>query len=128
MKVIHDEDLKVLKDELQALKDLTLLGVKKDLTMDDAALLAGLSKSHLYKLCCRKAIPYYKNGGKLTYFDKGELTEWLLQHRVKTNDELAAEAVSYVVNKTPKLRGSIRKSASHLSGNGRQEKFVLLKK
>jgi len=85
--------------EFQGLKNLTLLGAKQALTMDDAALLTGLSKSHLYKLCCKKSIPYYKNGGKLTYFDKGELTEWLLQHRVKTNDELTAEAVTYVVNK-----------------------------
>jgi excisionase family DNA binding protein len=68
----------VFLKELQELKNLTLLGAKTALTMDDAALLTGLSKSHLYKLCCRKAIPYYKNGGKLTYFDKVELNNWLL--------------------------------------------------
>jgi len=96
---LNNKNMEELIKELQALKDLTLLSAKTALTMDDAALLTGLSKSHLYKLCCRKAIPYYKNGGKLTYFDKGELTEWLLKYRVKTNDELAAEAVTYVVNK-----------------------------
>jgi len=85
--------------QLQELKDLTLLGVKTVLNVEEAAQFTGLSKSHLYKLCHRKAIPYYKNGGKMSFFCKKELTDWLLKHRVKTNDEIEAEAVSYVVNK-----------------------------
>jgi excisionase family DNA binding protein len=89
--------------ELQELKNLTLLGAKQVLTMSDTALLTGLSKSHLYKLVCAKQIPYYKSqGGKLTYFDKGELNRWLLQNRVKTSDELETEAATYVVTKSRK--------------------------
>jgi excisionase family DNA binding protein len=85
-------------NELQEIKQLTLLGAKRALTMTDASLLTGLSKSHLYKLVCRKAIPYYKSdGGKLTYFDKDELNAWMLQHRVKTTDELETEAANYLV-------------------------------
>ena len=69
----------ILLKELQELKNLTLLGAKQALTMSDAALLTGLSKSHLYKLVCFRQIPYYKsNGGKLTYFDKDELNRWML--------------------------------------------------
>ena len=91
-------------NELQELKNLTLLGAKKALTMSDCALLTGLSKSHLYKLVCRKAIPYYKsNGGKLTYFDKSEVEAWQLQHRVKTSAEIEQEAVTYTV--TGKRKG-----------------------
>ncbi|GHT06774.1 hypothetical protein AGMMS49525_15400 [Bacteroidia bacterium] len=90
---------KTILDELQQIKQLTVLGAKQALTMDDAALLTGLSKSHLYKLVCGKKIPYYKSAGgaKRTYFDKGELTAWLLQHRVKTADELETEAATFVV-------------------------------
>jgi len=87
-------------NELQKIKNLTLLGAKQALTMTDAALLTGLSKSYLYKLVCRKAIPYYKSdGGKLTYFDKQELTAWQLQHRVKTTAEIESEAASYLLGK-----------------------------
>jgi len=87
----------VLK-ELQELKNLTLLGAKQALTMGDAALLTGLSKSHLYKLVCFRQIPYYKsNGGKLTYFDKDELNKWMLSRRAKTNDEIEADALAYAV-------------------------------
>jgi excisionase family DNA binding protein len=87
-----------IKTELQEIKHLTLLVAKKALTMSDCALLTGLSKSHLYKLVCYKKIPYYKSeGGKLTYFDKDEVNKWMLQHRVKTADELETEATNYIV-------------------------------
>ena len=85
-------------NELQELKNLTLLGVKKALTMGDCSLLTGLSKSHLYKLVMDKKIPYWKSdGGKLTYFDKQEIEAWLLQHRIKTTAEIEIEAENYVV-------------------------------
>ena len=85
-------------NELQELKKLTVLGTKQALTMGDASLLTGLSKSHLYKLVMYKKIPYYKSdGGKLTYFDKDELNGWCLKHRVKTNDEVEQEAVNHCV-------------------------------
>ncbi|GHT20546.1 hypothetical protein AGMMS4957_07780 [Bacteroidia bacterium] len=89
---------KQILEELQALKNLTLLTAKQALTMNDASLLTGLTKSHLYKLVSGKKIPYYKSaGGKITYFDKGELTDWMLQHRVKTVDEIETEAANYTI-------------------------------
>ena len=84
--------------ELQELKNLTLLGAKQVLTMDDTALLTGLSKSYLYKMVMKKQIPYYKSrGGKLTYFDRNEVNAWMLSNRIKTTDELESEAATYVV-------------------------------
>jgi excisionase family DNA binding protein len=88
---------KTILNELQEIKQLTLLGVKKTLTMSDASMLTGLSKSHIYKLVCAKKIPYYKSqGGKLTYFDKSEVEAWQLQHRVKPSYEIEQEAASYI--------------------------------
>ena len=96
-----------LKNELQQIKELTMLGAKKALTMNECSLLTNLSKSHLYKLVCAKKIPYYKakDGGKCTYFDKDEVTKWLLHHRVKTKDEVESEAVNYII--TGKKRGKL---------------------
>jgi excisionase family DNA binding protein len=97
-------DYSEIKSELQQIKQFTLLGAKKALTMSDVALLTGLSKSHLYKLCCAKKIPHWKSdGGKLTFFDKDELNKWLLSHRVKTSAEIESEAVTYTV--TGKRKG-----------------------
>jgi excisionase family DNA binding protein len=85
-------------NELQEIKQFTLLSAKKALTMSDCALLTGLSKSHLYKKVMNKEIPYYKSqGGKLTYFDKSDVEAWCLKHRVKTAGELETEAANYVV-------------------------------
>ena len=37
--------------------------------MDDASLLTGFSKSHLYNWYAQKEIPHFKSkGGKITYF------------------------------------------------------------
>ena len=81
--------------ELERIKDITLLGVKTALTMEDAALFTGLSKKYLYILVSSKQIPHYKSGGgKMTYFDKSELTQWLLSRRIKTTDEIDQEATS----------------------------------
>ncbi|MDR0793926.1 MAG: helix-turn-helix domain-containing protein [Chitinophagaceae bacterium] len=96
-----------IKNELQQIRQLTMLGAKKVLTMTDCSLLTGLSKSHLYKLVCSKKIPYYKSeGGKLTYFDKSEVEAWQLQHRVKTGAEIEREAVTYSV--TGKTNGGAK--------------------
>ena len=90
--------------ELQEIKQLTLLGAKKVLTMRDASLLTGLSMSNLYKQCCKKSIPYWKSdGGKLLFFDKNEVENWCLKHRVKTTNELETEAATYCV--TGKKKG-----------------------
>jgi len=63
-------------------------------------------ESHLYKLVCRKQMPHYKSGGKRTYFDKAEITNWLLKHRVKTAEELETEAATYVA--TGKMKGGAK--------------------
>jgi excisionase family DNA binding protein len=84
-------------EKLQELKNLAVLGSKQALTMNDCALLTGLSKSHIYKLVCAKKIPYYKGqGGKLTYFDKDEVTRWMLKSRMKTKEEMETEAETYM--------------------------------
>lgn len=61
---------------------------KEVLTSDEAAIYMGISKSYLYKLTMRKEIPHYKPMGKMCYFNRLELEEWLQQNRCVTNGEL----------------------------------------
>lgn len=87
----------VLK-QLQELKQLAVLGAKNVLNMDDVCLLSGLSKSHLYKLVWSKRIPYYKSeGGKMTYFNKQEIENWLMAYRVPTAAETEQAAINHCV-------------------------------
>jgi excisionase family DNA binding protein len=75
-----------------------LLSQKKVLNLDEVAVLTGLSKSHLYKLTSNGKIPHYKPG-KFIFFERAEIEDWLLRNRIKTVDEIEAEAASYVTSK-----------------------------
>lgn len=61
---------------------------KKVLTFDEASEYTGIRKSYLYKLTHRADIPFYKPRGKMIYFDRDELEQWLLQGKVKSSDEI----------------------------------------
>lgn len=74
-----------------------LEGQDKPLTLREAAEFTGLSKSTIYKLTCKNQIPYYRPTGGRAYFDRRELREWLLRNRIKTAEEVDAEATDRVV-------------------------------
>lgn len=80
--------------ELQAIKQLTLLGTKNVLTMDDVSLLTGISKSALYKMTSAREIPFYKKG-KFVYFERAEVERWLKENRVATTEEMQGDALAY---------------------------------
>lgn len=73
----------------------TIFTTKAILTCDEAARYIGVSKSHLYKLTMARKIPHYKPNGKLCYFNRAELEEWLQTNRVATAQELAGKAKTY---------------------------------
>lgn len=83
---------------MERIEQLTLLGAKDVFNMDDVSAYTGMTKGYIYKLVCRREIPYYKGGGKCNYFKRDEINTWLLQHRVKSQAEIEAEASAYVVN------------------------------
>ena len=87
----------IILSKLEAIERNTLLASKNVLTIDDAALLTDMSKSHLYKLTCSKQIPFYRPNGKLVYFDRQELEGWLKQNRVNTTAEAEQAALCYVM-------------------------------
>lgn len=50
------------------------------LTMQEAAMFTGLSKNTLYKLIQADKIKHYRPNGKLVYFRRDELEQWLLKN------------------------------------------------
>lgn len=68
---------------------------KEVLTSEEAARYMGVSMSYLYKLTMRKEIPHYKPMGKMVYFNRAELEQWLQSNRVATHDELTAKAHAF---------------------------------
>jgi len=88
---------------LEAIERYSLLAAKTVLTLNDVALLTGLSKSHLYKMTCQKQIPYYRPNGKQIYFERGEVEAWMKQNRVSTTQEAEQTAARYVAERRAAL-------------------------
>ena len=82
-------------EELEAL----VYASKNVLSFDEASKFLSLSKSYLYKLTSAGLIPHYKPQGKMIYFEKNILEEWLRQNPVKTQAQIANEAQKYLLNR-----------------------------
>lgn len=77
----------------------TLLATKEVLTLDEAAQYMGIKKSYLYKLTMRREIPHYKPMGKMCYFKRTELEEWLTNNPVATAEVIADRADKILMNR-----------------------------
>ncbi len=85
-----------------------LAGQKETLTLEEASVYSGISKSYLYKLTSGGGIPFYKPEGKTIYFDRPELDSWLKRNRVATTEEIEQQAANYVATK-PARKGGVGK-------------------
>ena len=72
---------------------------KEVLTLNEVSNYTGLSKSHIYKLCSTGGIPFFKPFGKVNYFDRLEIIDWLKQNRISTTKELESKASTFVTLK-----------------------------
>ena len=90
------EDLRRVADIITAN---TIFCTKEVLTSDEVAKYLGISKSYLYKLTMGQKIPHYKPMGKLCYFNRVEIEQWLQNNRVATEDELNQQAQAYCMKK-----------------------------
>lgn len=87
-------DLSTIIERLDRIENMIRTN-KTVLTIDDAAEYTGLSRSYLYKLTAKGEIPFSKPRGKLIYFSKEKLDQWLLSNKRKSNEEIKKEALEY---------------------------------
>lgn len=90
-----DTTLQDLSNKLDQIAELTLIGSKTVLNIEEAALFTGLSVGHIYRLTSGKKIPHFKKQRKL-YFKKAELEAWMLDTKILTDDEIQSKASTYV--------------------------------
>ena len=83
--VIINERLKAIEDALYTTKDI--------LNMKEVCQYLDISQSLLYKLTCSGEIPHFKPRGKMIFFEKKELIEW-----IKRNRENDSEPISPSIN------------------------------
>lgn len=65
---------------------------KTVINLTDLAAYTGISKSTLYKLTSNAQIPHFKPNGKMVFFNKAEIDQWLQRNRVSTSNELNQKA------------------------------------
>lgn len=80
-----------LESELEKMKNL-VSAAKEVLNLEEAAAFMGVTKSFLYKMTHNHAIPFYKPGNKLVYFEKSELLSWLRQNPVMSTSQVSKGA------------------------------------
>jgi excisionase family DNA binding protein len=99
------EAVAMLPEKVNRIEDLLISGKetkvpgKEILNAEEAIALMGISKSMLYKMTHTNEIPFYKPGGKILYFKRAELMDWMSQYRVKTRSEIEKEAIDYVIKR-----------------------------
>ncbi|WP_423998092.1 helix-turn-helix transcriptional regulator [Maribacter sp. IgM3_T14_3] len=72
-------DIILLFERLDRLERL-LTANKEVLTFEETCEYTGISRSYLYKLTAAGNIPHSKPNGKLIFFEKRKLNNWLLQN------------------------------------------------
>lgn len=96
-----------MAEELKQVADIvtanTIFCTKEVLTSDEAAKYMGVSKSYLYKLTMRQQIPHFKPMGKMCYFNRLELEQWLQSNRVATTTEIKQQAQTFCMKKGGRL-------------------------
>ena len=94
LKVESHEHRKEIRENL-------LRDAKQVLTLEEAALFMGISKSSLYKMTHRHELPFFRPNGKLIYFEKDELLKWMRQNRSMSEaetKEAAAQKLNELAN------------------------------
>ena len=99
---ISSEEFKeFLKDALKEILSGQLSAVKEQLPeildIKQAGEYLKLKIATLYEKTSRKQIPHFKKGNKL-YFHLSELQTWIKQGKVKTQEEIESEAVTFTLN------------------------------
>jgi len=81
--------------DLEEIKSL-LNQSKTTLNFKEAAKYIGISQGYLYKLTSAGVVPFSKPTGKMNFFSKSQLDEWLLSNQSKSSQQKEIEASTYL--------------------------------
>lgn len=74
---MNDHKFELLLNEIKESLNSKAFEQKEILNLEETALFLSISKSTLYKLTHKGIIPFYKPNGKLIFFKKIELLQWI---------------------------------------------------
>jgi len=85
-----------MKMESSSVNQKMIMPSKEVLSFKEACQYLSVSNSWLYKLTHRRMIPFYRPNGKMIYFKKTDLNNWLLRNRVSTDEEIEQKTIDIV--------------------------------
>jgi excisionase family DNA binding protein len=101
------QPLEQLNQPMTTTQRLVLLACfKRVLTVPELAAYTGLSQSYVYKLTSTHAIPHYRPQGKLVYFDRFEIDEWLKRNPAVMADKISQDADTHLIGKPLGRKGA----------------------
>lgn len=80
-------DTILILERLDRLEKL-LMANKEVLTFEETSDYTGISRSYLYKLTAAGTVPHSKPNGKLIFFERRKIEDWLLRNERKPINEI----------------------------------------
>ena len=69
-----------------------IFGLKTILNVEELSDYTGFKKSYIYKLVHTNSIPFSKPSGKILFFERKKIDEWLLKNSHKSNDDVPSNS------------------------------------
>ncbi len=88
---------KLIELKITTIQEIAAPPPKEWMNVPAAAEYLSVSSSQVYKLTSAMEIPHIKQG-KLIYFRRDQIDEWMLKSRVKTRSEIEEEAINKMIS------------------------------
>jgi excisionase family DNA binding protein len=108
---------------LKKINDHTQQQTSKPLTFREACAYLGYAPSYLYKLTYKNIVPHYKPTGKMVFFSKNELDEWIFKGNSKLRIENAELKDGKNIEKDPNQVEMFEKQEKEKLNEGKKKKL-----
>lgn len=93
MNLDYERKIVELQSRVNKLENLCYM-TKEVLNLEEASAFLGIAKSTLHKMTHLNQLPYFKPAGKLIFFEKKALLDWVRGARAMSEEEIRLEAAN----------------------------------
>ena len=93
------EKTQIILEKLERIEAILSKTVKPILTVEDLVDYTGFKRSYIYKLVHLNEIPYSKPQGKVLFFDREEIDDWLRRNKSQSKSQIEERAINYFLKK-----------------------------
>lgn len=94
-KTYEKMETNLILERLDRIEAILSKNAKSILTVDDLIDYTGFKRSYIYKLVHNQQISFYKPNGKVLFFKKSEIDEFLLKNKSQSKAQIENKALDY---------------------------------